>query len=125
MADEERGLGMLKPLLDDQAISVSDFLQVRLYSKAQADGAWKSIELSAEASLNAKEEWQEAQAELYSQLGQQLKAFWTTKANGQASGNGQSEHYCIEHSLPFKRHSKDGKTWYSHKQGSGWCNERS
>ena len=91
------------------------------YSKALTDGTWKSIELSAEASLNAKEEWQEAQATLYQELGQQLKALWTANSNGQA--NGQDEHRCTEHNVAFKPHSKDGKTWYSHKQGNAWCRE--
>ena len=93
------------------------------YSRSLPDSSWKTIEVGAEASLTASEEWQTAQATLYEQLGQQLKTLRSAKANGQANGNGQSEHYCIEHSLPFKRHSKDGKTWYSHKQGSGWCRE--
>ena len=95
------------------------------YSKALADGAWKSIELSAEASLDAKEEWQDAQAELYSQLGQQLKTLWATNSNGQANNaNGQSEHYCAEHEVVFQRYEKQGRIWYAHKAANKWCNEK-
>ena len=95
------------------------------FSKAIQSGCYKTIELSAEGTLNTNEDWQTAQATLYEQLGQQLKTLWATNSNGQASANGQSEHYCADHSVQFKPHSKDGKTWYSHKQGDGWCNERS
>ena len=34
-----------------------------------------------------------------------------------------NKHYCATHSTPFVRHEKDGKVWYSHKAGDGWCNE--
>ena len=95
------------------------------YSRSLPDSSWKTIEVGAEAALTAQEEWQTAHATLYGQLSEQLKVLWTAKANGQASANGHHEHHCGEHGLPFKRHSKDGKTWYSHKQGDGWCNERS
>ena len=35
-------------------------------------GAWKSVELSAEAALDHQEDWYQSQAELYTELGQQL-----------------------------------------------------
>ena len=102
------------------------------YSKALDDGSHKTVELSAEAALTAQEQWQEAQASLYHELGQQLRGLWSTKANGQpingeatANGNGNGDHYCQEHSVTFKRHEKDGSAWYSHKAGNEWCNERS
>ena len=59
-------------------------------------------------------------------LGQQLKALWTAKANGQANnGTGQGEHYCEEHQAEFKRYEKDGRVWYSHKTADGkWCKEQ-
>ena len=102
------------------------------FSKVLGDGSHKTIELSAEAALTAQEEWHKAQATLYHQLGDQLKALWTTKTNGQpkngaasVNGNGNGQHYCQEHGAAFKRHDKDGKTWYSHKANGGkWCNER-
>ena len=80
------------------------------YSKVMPSGAWKAVELSAEASLSDQENWQKAQAALYEQLGRQLTTLWTTRVNGQASNaNGQSEHYCAEHDVPFKRHEKEGR----------------
>ena len=52
---------------------------------AEAKGAWRSIEVGAEATLTASDEtWETAQAELYHRLGQQLKTLWNNgKANGQ------------------------------------------
>ena len=46
------------------------------YSKAQEDGAWKTVELAAEGTVEPLESWQTAQAVLYAQLGQQMKALW-------------------------------------------------
>jgi hypothetical protein len=58
------------------------------YSKAQEDGAWKTVELPAEGTVEPLESWQTAQAVLYAQLGQQMKALWGNgnghKANGGA-----------------------------------------
>mgnify|MGYP001590476110 CR=1 FL=1 len=35
-----------------------------------------------------------------------------------------NEHNCNLHNVPFDKHEKDGKTWYSHKLiGGKWCNE--
>ena len=95
------------------------------YSKPLPDGAWKAVELSAEATLDPQETWTEAQASLYTDLGQQLRTLWTAK-NGQATNsNEQSGHYCQEHQTEFKRYEKDGRTWYAHKQGQKWCGEKS
>ena len=45
---------------------------------------WKAIELGAEATLmDSDESWEQAQAELYQRLGQQLKTLWN---NGKANG---------------------------------------
>ena len=50
----------------------------------------KTVELSAEAQVDTAESWQEAQAALYDQLGQQLKALRSANGNGQtANGNGR------------------------------------
>ena len=103
------------------------------YSKPLPDGAWKAVELSAEASLDPNEAWIEAQASLYQELGQQLRTLWTAK-NGQASGGAakaenttteQSKHYCQEHQTEFKRYEKEGRVWYAHKAGQKWCKEKS
>lgn len=98
------------------------------FSKAIGDGQHKTIELSAEAALDPKETWTEAQASLYQQLGQQIKALWN---GGQASNNGAQtqpsmpDHYCNEHGTEFKRFEKEGRVWYSHKGPDGkWCREK-
>ena len=44
------------------------------------DSQHRTVELSAEAALDGNEAWGEAQAELYQQFGQQIKALWD---NGQ------------------------------------------
>ena len=93
------------------------------YSNGTKGGPFTTIELGAEAALSPNEQWQEAQAKLYQDLGQQLKALWPAKANGNTNGDGQAEHHCAEHDTPFKRHERDGEVWYSHKQGQDWCNE--
>lgn len=48
------------------------------FSKPCKEG-WKTVELGAEASVNRHEGWRKAQARLYGDLGEQLKAVW---ANG-------------------------------------------
>ena len=100
------------------------------YSKPLESGSWKAVELSAEATLDPQEEWLQAQASLYQDLGQQLKALWTSSSNGQAA-NGSAkaeastaEHYCQEHQTEFKRYEKEGRVWYAHKAGQKWCKEK-
>lgn len=100
------------------------------YSKPLPDGAWKAVELSAEANLEPNETWSEALASLYQDLGQQLKALWTANGNGQAT-NGSAkveantaEPYCAEHQTEFKRFEKEGREWYAHKAGQKWCREK-
>jgi hypothetical protein len=103
------------------------------FSKDIGHGAWKVIEIGAEASVEPREDWQSAQTALCQQLGQQMTVLWN-------SGNGkptqeppkadlpppQSEHWCVIHQTEFKRFSKDNKVWYSHKAPDGkWCNESS
>ena len=99
------------------------------YSKPLPDGGWKAVELSAEASLDPNETWTEAQAALYQDLGQQLKALWKANGNGHASQTStfveaSTAHYCQEHQAEFKRYQKDGRSWYAHKSGQKWCKER-
>jgi len=52
-------------------------------------GAWKAVEIGAEGSVDAKENWQVAQASLYVQLSQQLKILWS---NGQKPQEGAECH---------------------------------
>jgi hypothetical protein len=49
------------------------------YSREE-NGAWKSLELGAEASIGLEDDWQISQALLYTQLAKQLKSLWA--ANG-------------------------------------------
>lgn len=99
---------------------------------AEAKGAWRSIELGAEASLtSSNEDWEAAQADLYHQLGQQLKTLWsngTAKADQPAPPELEpappvKEHWCNEHQTEFKRQTKANAVWYSHRTENGWCNE--
>ena len=30
---------------------------------------------------------------------------------------------CEQHGVNFRQYAKDGKTWFAHKQGDGWCNQ--
>ena len=113
------------------------------YSK-DIGGAWKSIELGAEGSVEPRETWQQAQAYLYQQLGIQMKALWAQ--NGNAHGETlqgridappseiQSspdvsqpvrEHWCSEHNQEFKaRTGQYGEFWSHQIKGTRqWCNE--
>ncbi len=116
------------------------------YSQDTGHGAWKSIELGAEGTVDTRENWQTAQAYLYAELGKQLKSLWS-------NGNGAkpqeppekpaapptepeptetpappapaTEHHCQEHDKPFKRYSRGDSVWWSHKTADGkWCREK-
>ncbi len=115
------------------------------YSQDTGKGAWKVIELGAEASISDREFWKQAQSELYYQLGDQLRQLWHY-GNGAAlnghdgtespveplpetapvSGSGSPpEHWCPEHQTAFiKRNGNGGESWWSHKAPDGsWCRE--
>ena len=92
------------------------------------------VELGAEATVDQQDNWTDAQATLYHQLGQQLKALWT---NGQKTAEKPEEaadesiptetpaHYCKEHHTPFRQYHRGENVWYSHKMDTGkWCRER-
>ncbi len=56
------------------------------YSQDTGKGAWKVIELGAEATISDREHWKQAQSELYYQLGDQLRTLWSNGSNnGSAS----------------------------------------
>ena len=115
------------------------------YSQDTGKGAWKVIELGAEASVGDREHWKQAQSELYHQLGDQLRSLWagnrstnvaSTAVNGQNSAETATEpspapeptqstrlHWCQAHDTEFKRRTKNGTVWYSHREGKSWCNE--
>ena len=75
----------------------------------------------------------QAQSQVCADLGQQLKALWAAKANGQSANNGNGsdntsaalEHYCQEHGVAFQRYEKGEQSWYAHKADGKWCREKS
>ena len=110
------------------------------YSQDTGKGAWKVIELGAEASISDREHWKQAQSELYCQLTDQLRQLWNNGNGAALNGAGGAEtaiqpptapeptqtprpHWCATHDTEWKRRTKDGTVWYSHRQGKGWCSE--
>jgi hypothetical protein len=116
------------------------------YSKALAQGEHKTIELGAEASLDPGEDWALAQQGLYALLTAQLRTLWGKNGalpeqpqNGPESHveapatagppsaaplpTDRPAHWCERHNCAFRRYEKNGKTWWSHKVGDGWCRE--
>ena len=100
---------------------------------AEAKGAWRSIELGAEASLtSSNEDWEAAQADLYHQLGQQLNRFWSNgnrkvepRVPPELEPAPAKEHWCNEHQTEFKAKTGPHGEFYSHRiPGSSWCNEK-
>ncbi len=110
------------------------------YSQDTGHGAWKAVEVGAEASVDESERWAEALAHLYSGLGQQLKALWASKKvqvatenPGDISGPPATrttpatppEHYCQNHQVEFKRYSRWNQIWFAHRLPDGkWCREK-
>jgi hypothetical protein len=115
--------------------------QVR-YSQDTGKGAWKSMELGAEATISPGESWRVAQANLYRDLGHQLKVLW--KQSGSAApqdatvespigdstdaqhpSNLPLDHFCQTHGVPFvAREGRYGEFWSHQIAGSQtWCNE--
>ena len=110
------------------------------FSGAVGPSRFKTVELSAEATVQVDEDWQDAQSELYSRLGKQVKYLWL---QGQKPLEGAEkavegipapdlteppptvpDHYCLEHQTEFKRYQRGADTWYSHKTVDGvWCRE--
>jgi hypothetical protein len=72
------------------------------YAADTGAGAWKTIEVGAEATLsNSSEDWAASQRELYSRLSEQLKVIWSCKADAQYAQEGHQistqpakEHWC-------------------------------
>lgn len=112
------------------------------YSQDSGKGAWRALELGAEASLDPGETLEQGQAKLYEALRLQFKAFWNSGPNGHSEADPQlplasspvaepeqdeepEEHWCEEHQEKFWRREKEGRVWYSHAIGNGqYCHER-
>ena len=114
------------------------------YSQDTGHGAWKVVELGAEATVDQREEWTEAQASLYQQLGCQLKALWANSNGHKAQESAQDgsekhgepiavpepvktppEHFCQEHQTTFRQYHRGNSSWYAHKAlGGSWCREK-
>ena len=117
------------------------------YSQDTGHGAWKVIELGAEASLDFMDaDWQSAQRELYDELTLQLRQLWNCgKAvainsaetaieapfeeapvpNSPEVEKTAADHWCAAHGAAYTRKTgKGGASWYSHKAPDGsWCRE--
>lgn len=112
------------------------------YSKDTGNG-WKTVGVGAEANVDIEEDWVLAQQGLYSMLTAQLRTLWNTDGhNGhQKAGEGTwgeleslpspveekpgpRAHWCQLHETEFRKFEKEGRYWYSHKDGNGWCKEQ-
>jgi hypothetical protein len=116
------------------------------YSQDTGKGAWKAVEIGAEAEIAPGSAWQGEVATLYADLSSKLRQLWqagerqipkpgTVPRNGAAPGqippipsNGERErgaHWCMEHQTEFRRFGKDGRVWYSHRTAEGkWCQQK-
>ena len=99
---------------------------------AEAKGAWRSIEVGAEATLTSSEEnWVAAQSQLYHKLGHQLKTLWNNSAEKASTEEPpqatlpKPEHWCEAHQTKFKARTGPHGEFYSHQVNGTrqWCNE--
>lgn len=112
-----------------------DRVKATLRYSAEAKGAWRSLEIGAEATVAPDEDWQSAQASLYQQLGQQLQALWDNRkadevpekpaeTSEEANLPTTPEHYCQQHQVAYRRYEKEGNVLWAHKAPDGtWCRE--
>ena len=63
-------------LLQGKELEVTSVSASVRFSGAVGPSRFKTVELSAQATVHAQEDWQNAQNELYSQLGKQVKHLW-------------------------------------------------
>ena len=77
------------------------------YSQDTGHGAWKVIELGAEASVSDREFWKQAQSELYYQLGDQLRQLWHNGNGAALNGAGGAESH-VEPPAASDRHRSIG-----------------
>ena len=118
------------------------------YTQETGKGAWESVELGAEATVGPGESWRVAQANLYRDLGHQLKTLWAQNGSAELqhtpeAGSGQppedhqavvppssppasldggqqrAAHFCQVHGVPFTaRDGKYGEFWSHQIKGS-------
>ena len=106
---------------------------VIILKSKEGHGSWSTIELGAESVVYPGDDWTVAQSNLFEDLtvhlgqlfGEQTNGTSKPASNGAAATNGQTrEHWCDNHGEEWTAKSgKNGATFYSHKQGDGWCNE--
>jgi hypothetical protein len=106
-----------------QVTSVS--VNVR-YSKQMADGSYKTVELGCERNpTNSDEDWHEVQAELYRQLGEQMRYVFGGNGSGKAQNGPEKavpattptplppppprQHWCTTHKTEYKRFEKNSR----------------
>ncbi|HZA22488.1 MAG TPA: hypothetical protein VFA32_07775 [Dehalococcoidia bacterium] len=113
------------------------------YSADTGRGAWKTIELAAQASIDSAENWEGALSCLYDSLVAQFRDKWQN-GPAQPATNGHpadpettpphenpamatteaNQHFCQVHQTLFRRRNgRDGGAWWSHKVPDGWCRE--
>jgi hypothetical protein len=108
---------------------VTDVQALVKYS-VEVKGAWVTVELGGTASLtNSEETLENVSDELHKRLTKQLKVLWASNKAGGGETPEQArtetkpetqENWCTTHNTEFKKFSKDGKTWFSHRTADGW-----
>jgi hypothetical protein len=112
-----------------------DQVTATLRYSAEVKGAWRSVELGAEATVAPDESWEQEQEQLYHQLGERLKLIWASGDKGQpadlsvpkspveAAPAPARKHWCGKHTVAFQRYEKGGHVWWTHRSTDGWCRE--
>ena len=116
------------------------------YSHDTGHGAWKSVEIGAEATVDERERWAAALSQLYTELGSELKRLWAANGNAhktpeshqngsestveplqpaeQPDTQANGSHHCQQHGVPFREYSRGNSRWWAHKDGAKWCREK-
>jgi hypothetical protein len=103
------------------------------YSRQMPDGSHKTIELSAEGTMDPDEDRHKAQVTLYHELGKTMKYVFSGNGSGKAQIGPekpvepppapQKAYWCSTHNKAFQRYEKGGHVWYTHRSVDGWCRE--
>jgi hypothetical protein len=108
------------------------------YSKQMPDTSFKTVELGLEGSLtNSDADWAEVQRDLYHALGEQMRYVFSSNGSGKVQHGPEKpvettpsqpepqelDHFCRKHQTPFRKYTKDTRSWWSHRVGSAWCRE--